>query len=65
MTVKPPGRAPASAPHRISGVEVSAAPALGMGPMVLPPASAPDGIKSGNRSAASMVTRHLTDRTAI
>jgi hypothetical protein len=37
---------------------------LGLAPMVLPPASGPDGIKSGNRSAAAMVTRHLTDMTA-
>ncbi|SEF12092.1 YD repeat-containing protein [Arthrobacter alpinus] len=33
--------------------------------MVLPPATGPDGIKSGNRGAAAMVTRHLTDMTAI
>ncbi len=33
--------------------------------MVLPPASGPDASKSGNRSAASMVTRHLTDRTTV
>jgi RHS repeat-associated protein len=65
VNVQPPGGAPASAPPRISGVEASAAPSLGMVPMLLPPASGPDGIKSGNRSAASMVTRHLTDRTAI
>jgi RHS repeat-associated protein len=33
--------------------------------MVLPPASGPDGITSGMRSAAAMVTRHLTDMTAL
>ncbi|WP_043429301.1 RHS repeat-associated core domain-containing protein [Arthrobacter sp. FB24] len=33
--------------------------------MVLPPASGADGIKSGNRSAAAMITRQLTDLSAL
>ncbi|WP_442545223.1 RHS repeat domain-containing protein [Arthrobacter sp. KN11-1C] len=33
--------------------------------MVLPPASGTNGIASGNRGAAAMVTRHLTDMTAM
>lgn len=33
--------------------------------MVLPPASGTDGIKSGIRPAASMITRHLTDLSTI
>lgn len=65
--VQPPGRTPISAEQRAPSREVrtGAVPLLGMAPMVLPPASGSDGIKSGNRAAASMVTRQLTDRTAI
>lgn len=36
-----------------------------MAPMVLPPASGADGIKSGYRAAAAMTTRHLTDLTTL
>lgn len=38
---------------------------LFMAPMVLPPASGPDGIKSGIRGVSSMQTRHLTDLSAL
>jgi hypothetical protein len=65
--VQPPGRGLVSAGHRApsEAVRTSAVPLLGTAPMVLRPAAGHDGIKSGNRAAASMVTRHLTDRTAI
>ncbi|GAA5199915.1 hypothetical protein GCM10023346_40810 [Arthrobacter gyeryongensis] len=40
------------------------APKLGLA-MLLPPASGTNGIASGNRPSASMLTRHLTDLSTL
>lgn len=63
---QPPGRTrTALVPHSPTGAGASAVPVFGMSPMVLAPPSGANGINSGNRKAASMVSRHLTDLSSI
>lgn len=65
-TTHPPGAFSAINPVRVLALAAARAlPFLGLAPLVLPPATGPDGAKSGNRGAAAMVSRHLTDMTAV